>query len=502
MNQKRFSRIGFLLVMVCCAAAAPAADAPAKTSFALASCFSDHMVLQSGRAVPVWGSAAPGETVTVTIGSQTKTGTAGADGKWSVQLDPLTPGEALTLSAQGTGGKPARVVKDVLAGEVWLCSGQSNMALPVSKAMDYEKEKAAADLPQIRMFNGKWIVCNPQTVGAFSAVAYYFGREIHAKTGAPVGLLNLSSGGTPIELWTSLEAQKAVPELKPILQQNGQAALASKEDAEQAKSDREQAVEVEGKKAVNTAKVTPGLLFHKRIEPMAPYGIRGVIWYQGEANSYTVHANLYGVQLATMIKEWRRLWGYDFLFLTVQLPGFGAPQAAPVEECGRALVREGVLNTLKGVTSTGMAVTADIGDEKSNHPLNKQEVGRRLAQWALATAYEKKDVVASGPLPAECKIGGGRVSVTFRYADGGLAARGGGELKGFAIAGKDGKWVWAKAKIEGDTVVVSCPEVKSPAAVRYAWASNPIGSNLVNGAGLPASPFRTDGEPLSAAGGR
>ncbi|HBC87691.1 MAG TPA: sialate O-acetylesterase [Lentisphaeria bacterium] len=487
-----------LLQFIAAISALLALTSQAGTAVQLPSFFSDHMVLQTGRPVPVWGKADPKEKITVSIGDQTKTTEAGQDGKWSVKLDPMQPGGPLTLTVQsGDAGK--RTINDVLVGEVWLCSGQSNMALTVNKAMNYEKEQPLATWPKIRtMQNNKWVVCSPETVGTFSAAAYFFGREIHKKTGLPVGLLNVSSGGTPIELWTSLEAQKAVPELKPLFESSGEAAVASKEDAEQANSDRNQAAEVEGKKAVAGQKVAPGYLFNGRILPLAPYAIRGAIWYQGEANSYTVNANLYGIQLATMIKDWRSRWGFDFAFITVQLPDIGSAQTEPVQTHGRVLVREGVLKSLS-VPNTGMAVTIGTGEEKSNHPKNKQEVGRRLAQWALAKVYEQKDVAGSGPLPESSKVVDGKIVVTFSHADGGLVAQGGGELKGFAIAGADMKWVWGRATIDGKTVIVSSPEVKEPVAVRYAWALNPASSNLFNGAGLPATPFRTDNEPLSNA---
>ncbi len=297
--------------------------------------FSDHMVLQAGRPIPVWGKASPGEKVSVRAGSQVKEGQAAADGKWSVTLDSLKSGEELTLSIQGGSGAPI-TISDVLAGEVWLCSGQSNMALPVAKAKDAATEIAAANWPKIRMFqNKKWVVCSPQTAGTFSAVAYYFGRDIHQKTGAPVGLLNMSSGGTPIELWTSPEAQKAVPGLEPLFAK-GEVAEAAGEDAKQAESDRQQAVEVEGKQAVAAQKKAPGYLFADRILPLVPYAIQGVIWYQGEANSYTEHANLYGLQLATMIKDWRSRWGYDFTFSRCNSPSLvprRRSRCKPMDEC-------------------------------------------------------------------------------------------------------------------------------------------------------------------------
>ncbi len=470
---------------------------PAGALVKLPSIFADHMVLQTGKPVPIWGMADPWEKVTVTFGGQTKSAEADKDGNWTMKLDAMPPnGEPQDLTVQGN--KNSRAIKDVLIGEVWLCSGQSNMALPVSKALNFETEKAAATWPKIRMglpTGSKWVVCSPETVGAFSAAAYFFGRELHQKMGVPIGLVHLSAGGTPIEFWTSQEAQQAVPELKPLFDTAAVAAPAGPDSA-QAQSDAQQAVEVEGKQAVTGQKVGPGGLFTSRILPVVPFAIRGVIWYQGEANSYTVHANLYGVQLATMIKDWRARWGYDFPFITVQLPNIGGPQSEPVQTCGRVLVREGELKSLS-LPNTGLAVTIGTGEEKSNHPQNKQEAGRRLAQWTLAKVYEKKDVVASGPLLESSKIADGKVIVTFSQADGGLKAQDGGELKGFAIAGADLKWVWAKATISGNTVIVSSPEVKEPIGVRYAWATNPATSNLSNASGLPASPFRTDNEPLT-----
>lgn len=459
--------------------------------------FSDHMVLQAGRNVPVWGTASPGEKVTVRVGTQTRTAEADHLGKWEVRLDPLTPGAAFTLTVTGSGGGEI-VITDGLAGEVWLCSGQSNMALPVSKAKDAANEVAAAAWPQIRMFqpNRKWVVCSPATVGAFSAVAYYFGREMHRQTGSPVGLLNVSSGGTPIELWTRREAQMAIPELAALLADPG-----SGDPSGQAESDRRQALEVEGKQAVAAQRKAPGFLFEDRILPLIPFAIQGVIWYQGEANSYTAHANLYGTQLKTMIADWRSRWGDDFEFLSVQLPEFGPPQKEPVETHGRVLVREGVLKSLE-LPRTGMAVTLGTGEEKSNHPLDKQEVGRRLALWALAEVHGRRDVVASGPIPVSSKVDKGRMIITFSHADGGLVARDGGTLRGFAVAGADGNWVWGEASVEGDRVIVRSPHVTEPKAVRYGWATNPASANLVNGAGLPATPFRTDNEPLVNAAGR
>jgi len=473
-----------------------ALPACAAQGFGLAHCFTSHMVVQAGKPVPIWGVAAPGANVTVTLGEQSKSATADDKGKWSVTFDAMQPGGPFTLKAQADR---TLTVDDVMVGEVWLCAGQSNMALPVTKTQNFETEVAAANYPDIRMLgpNNKWVVCSPQTVGAFSAAAYYFGRDLYQKLKEPIGLINASAGGTPIELWTSAEAQKAVPELQPLFDTTPAAAFASDADAAQAQSDANQAKEVEGKKAVTVAKVQPGDQFRKHILTLEPYAIRGVIWYQGEANSYTIHANLYGIQLMTMIKEWRKIWGYDFPFIIVQLPELGKPQAAPDETNGRTLVREGELKATS-LPDVGMAVTLGTGEAANNHPKNKQECGRRLALWALANVYGEKDVVGSGPLPASNKVDGDRIVVTFTHTDGGLVAQGGGELTGFAIAGADMKFSWAKAEISGDTVTLHSPDVPNPVAVRYAWSSNPS-ANLSNGAGLPATPFRTDDVPLTSA---
>ncbi|MES2310148.1 MAG: sialate O-acetylesterase [Verrucomicrobiota bacterium] len=455
--------------------------------------FSDHLVLQAYKPIPIWGTANSNQKITVTLANQSKVAEVGSDGKWTVTLDPLPSAENLTLQVQGEN---SMTITDVMIGEVWVCSGQSNMALPVSKAKDFDKEQPAANWPKIRMFTDKWIVCSPETVKDFSAVGYFFAREIHQKLGSPVGLIFRASGGTLIELWTDAKVQKNAPELSPLFKTTSNSKL-SPEDIAQAEVDRQQALEVEGKNAASATKKMSGYLFESRITPLIPFAIQGVLWYQGEANSYTSKAYLYGAQLSVMINDWRTRWGNNFWFISVQLPELGKEQSAPVEESGRAWVREGVFQSLK-LPHTGMAVTLGTGEAGNNHPKNKQDVGRRLALWALSQIYNKTEEPASGPLFAEQKIEGKKMIVTFNYASGGLSSKG-GELKGFAIAGKDGQWRWANATIEGNTVILSHPELNEPVAVRYAWAGNPNSSNLVNGAGLPASPFRTDNETTFSA---
>lgn len=496
----------------------------AAADVSLPSIISDHMVVQRIADVPIWGWADPGEKVTVSYetgksgqGPLTSiSGTADANGKWQLDIQKeLLTGPTTTLTVKG---KNEIVIHDVLVGEVWLCSGQSNMGMTVSGAKDFDQERAAANHPQIRVFTvtsgpaerpqakctGKWEVCTPETVGHFSATAYFFGRDLHAALKAPIGLINSSVGGTPIEAWTSSEAQDAHPELKVIEDRWDKMQVDWKPAEVEARYQDEheqwkKAVAIakqEGKKAPNEPRKPveprlsdhhPATLFNGKINPLVPFAIRGAIWYQGESNAGS-EANLYGLQLETMVRDWRGRWNEgDFPFAWVQLPNFQKPQTAPVESGGWPLVREGMLKDLK-LPNTGMAITIDVGEAGNIHPKDKQDVGKRLAMWALAKVYGEKGP-ASGPLPAGHEIQGSTVVLSFKDAEG-LTAKG-GELKGFAIAGADKKWHAAEAKIDGERVVVSSPEVKEPVAVRYDWASNPDG-NLYNGAGLPASPFRTD----------
>lgn len=480
----------------------------------LAALFSDHMVLQRDKPVPVWGWAEPGEQVTVAFGNQTKTAKAGADGKWMVKLEPLeTNNQPQTLTV--TAGKQGSLtVKDVLVGEVWLGSGQSNMAMTVNRANNYEEEQAAAKTPQIRMFKesssaaaepaadaqGTWTVCSPQTVGGFSATLFFFGRELHRELKVPIGLINSSVGGTPIESWVAAEVQAKTPELKESYQADADAFANFDEAAAQAQYEKQlerwkviagkakaagQLVPRKPTSAVDRhhRRGGPGYLFNGKIAPLAPYAIRGAVWYQGEANSSSsTKGELYYYQLGLLVSDWRERWGEDFPFAWVQLPNFNRPGE------GWSLVRESMLKTLE-LPKTGMAITVDIGDASDIHPKNKQDVGRRLAMWALGDVYGVEDLATSGPLPTGHEVKGSTIVVSFTHTDDGLVAKG-GKLKGFEIAGADGEWHPAQAEIEGDKVVVSSVEVKKPAAARYAWTSNPD-CNLYNGQGLPATPFRT-----------
>jgi carbohydrate esterase-like sialic acid-specific acetylesterase len=495
------------------------APAFARAELKLPAIISDHMVLQADAAVPIWGWADAGEKVTVSLAGQSQSAQAGADGTWRVTLAPLAAGsEPRALTVQGSN---TLTVNDVLVGEVWLASGQSNMAFQVSRGLNAEQEIAAAKSPQIRMFSvqrnpqrtsqadciGQWQICSPETVGHFSAVAYFFGRELNHRLKTPVGLVNSSVGGTDIAAWTSEEVQAKVPELKAQLDRWATEDAAY--DPVEAATQQEKQLAAWKKRVVQAkeagrvpprkprSNVQPRLdanypanLYNGMIAPLIPYAVRGAIWYQGEHNTATAErASLYRMQLPLLIADWRARWGTDFPFAWVQLPNYDRKDFRPE-------VREAMLQSLR-VKNTGMAITIDVGDPADNHPKNKQEVGRRLALWALGTVYHQQVPATSGPLVASHAIRDGEVALTFDHADGGLMAQGSEELRGFAIAGEDRQWKPARARIEGKTVVVSHPDIGKPVAVRYAWASNPD-CNLFNGAGLPASPFRTDDWQASA----
>ena len=481
----------------------------------LACLFTDHAVLQCDAAVPVWGWADAGTEVTVEFAGQKKTAVADAAGKWLVRLDALkASAEPRTLTVTDGKSKAQRLVQDVLVGEVWLGSGQSNMAMTVSRAKEFEREKALANLPLVRMFKeesaaaateqadgkGSWSVCAPESVGGYSATLYFFGREIHKKLGVPVGLVNSSVGGTPIEAWIAAEPQRASVSLKPYLdaltndvgtaidgeaKQKYERALARwQEAAKKARADKQPLPRKPRDPEVTRArKANFGGLFNGKIAPLIPYAIRGAIWYQGEANSTPDKAPFYQYQLPLLVSDWRTRWGYEFPIAWAQLPNFGG------EGRDWPPIREAMLKTLT-LSKTGMGINIDIGEEKNIPPANKQEVGRRLSLWALGTVYGQPVASTSGPLPVGHQVRGGEIVVRFSHADGGLVARD-GELKGFSIAGDDQQWKPAQARIEVDTVVVSSPDVKKPSAARYAWENFPV-CNLFNGAGLPASPFRTD----------
>jgi sialate O-acetylesterase len=478
--------------------------------------FTDNLVLQRDVPAPIWGWAASDEKVTVTLGPQTKTATPGSpSGKWMVKLDAMKAGGPYTLTVAGNN---TITLKNVLIGEVWVCSGQSNMAMSVKGVNNAAEEIAAAKHPKIRLisvpargsqtpledFQGKWVECSPATVGGFSAAGYFFGRELHQALGVPIGLINTSYGGSSCEAWVKRSVLQSDPQYKPMLDRYEQMISAydpakAKAAFEKQRAARKLAVEkakAAGKKAPNPPRLqgdprsgnqVAANLYNGMLTPVLPYGMRGAIWYQGESNAGRAYQ--YRNLFPTMIENWRADWQQgDFPFYFVQLANFMAVKPEPTESAWAEL-REAQSMTLK-LPNTGQAVIIDIGEAADIHPKNKQDVGKRLALWALAKTYDQ-DVVCSGPTYKSMEKKGDQIVLHFDHIGGGLLDKGGEGLKGFAVAGDDKKFVWADAKIVGDTVVVGSPKVAAPAAVRYAWADNPV-CNLYNKAGLPACPFRTD----------
>ena len=486
----------------------PLALAPASllADVKLPAVISDHMVIQREMPARIWGWAEPGEAVSLEFQGQKVTGKADGAGKWALYLMPLKEGGPSELTVSG---KNTLAVHDVLVGEVWIGSGQSNMAFTVNRTDHAEQEIAAANYPQIRMFTvrrkvsdtplddveGSWELCAPENVPRFSAVGYFFARDLHQRLHVPVGFIHTSWGGTPAQSWVSHQALENEPALKfiisdwqktldnyPARQEQHEKALERwKQNAAAARAEGKQAPPQPGLPPGPGHQNTPGGLYNAMIAPITPYTMRGATWYQGEANASAAHAYAYRRLFRLMIEDWRQAWGQgDFPFLFVQLANYKANPYWP-------LLRESQTNTLE-LRNTGMAVIIDIGNSHDIHPTDKQDVGLRLALAARATVYGEK-IEYSGPMFRSLGMEGNRLRLWFDHTGGGLAARGGGELTGFMIAGRDGNFVPAEAKIEGKTILVSSASVSEPAAVRYAWADDPV-CNLVNQEGLPASPFR------------
>jgi sialate O-acetylesterase len=654
---------------------------PVPDSLRLHPLFGDHAVLQQGMPVPVWGTDAPGREITVTIGSQKATAIAGKDGRWMAKFPPLSAGGPLELTA--TDGISTLKAVDILVGEVWICSGQSNMEFGLSRSSTGKEAIASAHNDKIRLFTvphrvsmkplgsveGRWVVCSPETAATFSAVGYYFARDIQKARGQAVGMIHSAWGGTPVEAWTSRkmlksmpqtnasmetldrniaefpaklaeynrtrdEKQKefnatwdvwlkemfaqdlgvkenwAAPEFKPadwktmtlprywartdidgyagmvwfrrevsipaewagkklILHLGGiddadttffngrQVGQIGQEtpnhwdipraypiDAGLVKPGRNviavrvfnyggrggfgaaphemrielaettRCIPIEGEWAYKPGKpmekaekdrmprapkpltdpvnqYTPTALYNGMIEALAPYAIRGALWYQGESNAGRAYD--YRSLFPAMIRDWRARWNEgDFPFLWVQLAAY-MPTTTQPSDSEWAELREAQSLTL-ALPHTAQAMALDVGAADDIHPTDKQTVGKRLALAAMGAVYGEP-IVYSGPTYKSMSVEGAQIRVSFNHVGGGLVAKG-GELKQFAVAGKDHKFVWAKAKIDGNGVRVWADEVKEPVAVRYAWANNPDGANLYNAEGLPASPFRSDDWPM------
>ena len=484
------------------------ANAQAWAAVTLHALFSDNAVLQQTQPVPVWGTARDGEQVTVTFAGQTLTTTA-KDGRWKVTLQPLkadaTP-QTLTVVGENTLTRT-----NILVGEVWVCSGQSNMQLGLGQTENAAAVIAAAHDLKLRFFYvprvvadqpqrdvaATWEHCTAQTVADFSAVAYYFGRDLRKAKDVPVGLIHTSWGGTPAESWTCRAVLEANPMLKKLVD-DWDKRIASYDPAKQA--EQQKLAEAKHKEAVEAAKAAgkpepqapkarkpadPSkdshrayVLYNAMIAPLVPFAMQGVIWYQGESNNG--REKEYQTLFPAMIKCWRDDWQREFPFLFVQIAPFKTMSPE---------IREAQLLTWQRTPKTAMVVITDHGDAGNIHPKQKEPVGARLALAARAIAYGEK-LEYSGPIFEQMKVEGTQAVLSFTHLGGGLVAKG-GELKGFVMAGADNKFVPATAKIVGDTVVVSSTNVPLPVAVRYGWENVPD-VNLFNQADLPASPFRTD----------
>jgi sialate O-acetylesterase len=492
-------------VLVCLAACF--ADAAVKLPTLLA----DHMVMQRGQPVHVWGKADAGEAVSASFRGETKAAAADALGQFSLYLSPGAAGGPFDLTIRGSN---EIVLKDVLVGDVWVAAGQSNMEWPVRWAAEPEAEIAAAGHPRIRLFRAMhrvsefafddlygnpWAPCGPESVADFSAVGYHFGRFLQERLDVPIGLIQIAWGGTPIDSWTSYSAITADAALMPALAEwaklmrNHPAALLRYHQeclrweaaAAKAKAAHKPFTEPVPVKPVGPESPwKPGAIFNAMVTPAAAYPVRGVIWYQGESNTSAERAPLYGRLFRTMIDDWRRAWNQgDFPFLFVQLAGFTTTPDSRWPELREA--QRGAL----GAANTAMAVAIDLGERDNIHPKNKREVGRRLSLLARALVYGEQ-LVYSGPLFRRTTREDSVLRIWFDHTGGGLAAQG-GALRGFEVAGADRRWMPAAARIEGDTVAASSPSVPAPLYVRYGWADFPD-CNLYNVEGLPAAPFRSE----------
>jgi sialate O-acetylesterase len=500
------------------------------TSFACAeiklpAIISDNMVLQADANAPIWGSAEPQSKITIACSWSDAKVTADSDkqGKWITKIKTPKSGSKCTITI--TCGQETKTISNILIGQVWLCSGQSNMRWYVKDVKDAKNEIAAADYPDIRLFtvpmtaskvplddcNSQWIVCSPANVAEFSAVGYFFGREIYKKLNVPVGLINSSYGGTPAQAWTRKEILAEDSQLKKYLEDDAKNEANKQKFQEQydqmlSKWEKKvEAAKASGKKSPKKPNMPRELseknkssgLYNAMINPLIPYAIKGAIWYQGESNAD--EAVLYRKLFPAMIKNWRQDFKQgDFPFYYVQLASYGKymkknssgqPDLTVPPDSNWPMLREAQSMTLS-LPNTGMAVAMDIGEVDNIHPKNKQDVGKRLALWAFTKDYGFKDIVYSGPLYKNMKIENDKARIVFDCTGSGLMTKG-DSIKGFAIAGADKKFVWANAKIDGDTVLVWSEQVKNPIAVRYGWADW-IDCNLYNKEELPVSPFRTD----------
>jgi sialate O-acetylesterase len=490
----------------------------------VANVFGNHMILQREMPIPVWGTALPGTKVKVELNGKQVATQTGSDGRWNAVLPSMKAGGPYQLKING---KKNTVFTDVLIGEVWLCSGQSNMDMTVAREDRYwcgvfneKQEVERADYPSIRFYdteftpmeepqknvNGTWEVCSPKTIGHLSAAAYFFARDIYEKYKVPIGMITTAYGASTAEAWISKPALQSHPQLAYLLDEyekkrkaydtsavairkyNAAYELWNAEAAKAVAAGNDKPREPKNPDPKKDQH-NPYVLYNGMVAPLVPYAIRGVLWYQGESNGPT--AKLYASIMETLIQDWRQAWSQPALpFFYVQLANHEVLIKEPVKDDPMVLVREGQLKNLS-ISNTGMVVAIDNANPDNPgdiHPKNKQEIGRRLALIARTKIYGDT-VTYSGPLYKKMSVEGNAIRIYFDYSQG-MKAKG-DSLSGFAIAGDDKKFFWAKAIVDGNSILVSSTLVKDPVAVRYGWAKNPP-VNVYNAAGLPASPFRTD----------
>jgi len=492
--------------------------------------FTDNMMLQRDLPIKVWGWADIGDQVTVSLAGKNASAKTGENGQWSVELPAMKEGENLELTVTG---KNTIVLKNLIMGDIWVCSGQSNMEMALKSCLNAADDVKVADFPKMRRIKinrvvsgaeeedapaaGSWQVCTPKTAGEFTAAGFYFAREIQAKTGVPIGILDDNWGGTKIEPWIAPAGMELVPELQEAVTARNNALTAYVAQLPKYLDEMERWV-VSSRAALTKGADMPAApavlnhpggntwcgMYNAMIHPLTQFPIKGVLWYQGESNG--TEGEIYYDKMRALVGGWRKVWNQgDFPFYFVQLANFQNPTDNPAGGDGWAKLREAQSKALS-IPNTGMAVIIDtlpLKELNNTHPPNKYDVGLRLAKWALNRDYGMKDVVVSGPSYKTMKVEGSKIHLSFDHTGSGLmiGSKEGaapavdnktGKLKRFSIAGADKKWFWADAVIEQNGLVVSSPDVKEPVAVRYAYSMNPDGANLYNREGLPASPFRTD----------
>lgn len=485
-----------------------AVTCPVHAGLKMSSVFGNHMVLQQKQPIRVWGWTKPGQDVTVTLADQTAKAKAEADGRFELNLKPVDAGGPYTLVVEADETK---TFEDVLVGEVWLCSGQSNMQWSVSSANDPDLETLTARLPRLRLitvpqvgtqepqddFKGEWTACSPETVKDFSAVGYFFGRQLHQTLDVPVGLIDNAWGGSACEAWVRRDLLEGKDLYSSLMAdwENREASY-DHEKAVAAYNEKLEAWKVSKKgnrprapRNPLTGQHRPANLYNGVLKPIIGYTIKGAVWYQGETNASRGYQ--YRDLFPLMIQSWRDEWNQgDFSFYWVQLADFRSEVLQPADS-DWAELREAQTLTMSKLPNTGEAVILNLGEAADIHPKNKQDVAKRLARWALAKDYGY-DIVHRSPLYKSMEVKGNKVHVHFDHAGGGLDTFDVREPIGFAVAGSDKTFVNASAKIvDRDTVEVWSDSVSEPAAVRYAWADNPV-CNMQNREGLPLTPFRTD----------